>query len=346
MTGNYTFAHEMGHNMGANHDTYVELSNLPYPYAHGYVYTPDRWRTIMAYNDQCVALGFNCNRLNYWSNPNINYGGVPMGDAATADNHRALNNTAPTVTQFRPRKFNALGVFRSGKWYFDRSANGTWDSALDGVYSFGMSGDLPVVGDWTGDGIEKIGVFRNGQWYLDWNGNRRWDDCTIDRCYAFGKPGDQPVAGRWSGSADKIGVFRNGSWYLDVNGNGAWDGCNIDGCHHFGVSGDKPVVLDYVNLGDRIAVLRNGSWYLDLNDDKSWSGCSADGCYFFGQTGDNPVAGSWRVFIGEYLGVFRQGNWYLDASADGKWSGCGITADKDRCYHFGQPGDIPVIGNW
>jgi hypothetical protein len=71
-----TFAHELGHNMGAQHDWYVNTNSRPYSYAHGFVNpTPSqRWRTIMAYNSRCRDQGFNCGRVVYWSNPGIPYG--------------------------------------------------------------------------------------------------------------------------------------------------------------------------------------------------------------------------------------------------------------------------------
>lgn len=98
-TGNYSFGHEIGHLQGARHDDDKTLT--PYPYGHGYKYvSPDTsWRTVMAYN--CKD---GCPRLQYWSNPNINYpavGGVPMGTASTNDNARVLNQTAATVGAFR-----------------------------------------------------------------------------------------------------------------------------------------------------------------------------------------------------------------------------------------------------
>ena len=34
--------------------------------------------------------------------------------------------------------------------------------STDRCYSYGMAGDFPVVGDWSGNGAPKIGVFRNG----------------------------------------------------------------------------------------------------------------------------------------------------------------------------------------
>lgn len=138
MSPGFTFAHELGHNMGAHHDWYVSSSQFPYPYAHGYV-NPEvghRWRTIMAYNDRCTVQGFSCRRLLAWANPDqflnpfCEFGsgfvcnqslwylpgvrmGVPVGTKSNcqtgqlnstecdAADSRALNNTALTVANFR-----------------------------------------------------------------------------------------------------------------------------------------------------------------------------------------------------------------------------------------------------
>lgn len=102
-TGYYSFGHELGHNMGARHDVYVDSATTPYPYAHGYTNAAaaSPWRTIMAYNDACASVGKNCNRIQYWANPAVSYNLAPMGNA-TADDHQALNNTALTVANFRP----------------------------------------------------------------------------------------------------------------------------------------------------------------------------------------------------------------------------------------------------
>jgi len=61
---------------------------------------------------------------------------------------------------------------------------------------WGISGDVPVVGDWNGDGKTKIGVFRNGVWFLDYNGNRYWD--SGDVAVGWGISGDKPIVGHWS----------------------------------------------------------------------------------------------------------------------------------------------------
>lgn len=98
-TGYYSFAHEIGHLQSARHDIATDPSTSPYAYGHGYRYQPasgSRWRTIMAYD--CTS---GCPRLNFWSNPNISYNGVPMGIASSADNQRVLVNTKATIAAFR-----------------------------------------------------------------------------------------------------------------------------------------------------------------------------------------------------------------------------------------------------
>ncbi len=101
-TGNYSLAHEMGHNMGSEHDRANAGGSGSYPYSFGYQ-APDRsFRTIMAYD--CPGVG-GCPRVNHWSNPEVFYNGQPTGVVSTspvsADNRRSLNYTAPFVCNFR-----------------------------------------------------------------------------------------------------------------------------------------------------------------------------------------------------------------------------------------------------
>jgi hypothetical protein len=115
-TGNLSFAHELGHNMGAHHDWYVNDSTDLFTYSHGKVNVYDRWYTIMSYYSECYDRGVNCARIPYWSNPNLSLGGDPMGvpggtstacwqgqsdPYCDADNHRTLNESAWTVANFR-----------------------------------------------------------------------------------------------------------------------------------------------------------------------------------------------------------------------------------------------------
>ena len=119
--GAMTFAHEVGHNMGLAHDRYTEQGDVdvPYPYSAGYVNqrafddgAPEssRWRTVMAYPDQCARAGFHCTQLFRFSNPDQTYAGDPLGvpgdepsDAVDgpADARRSLNNLRWQLANFR-----------------------------------------------------------------------------------------------------------------------------------------------------------------------------------------------------------------------------------------------------
>ena len=99
--GDWTFAHELGHNMGAHHDTETTEGDYgAYPYSRGHRQTlaPNRgFATIMAYDtaDQW--------RLGVFSNPNLGQClGQPCGIADSADNTRGLSNAAPALASLVP----------------------------------------------------------------------------------------------------------------------------------------------------------------------------------------------------------------------------------------------------
>jgi hypothetical protein len=160
----------------------------------------------------------------------------------------------PVTGKWSAKGYDRVGLFRpdNGRWYLDIGGNGKWNTcdwdrcAYLNVY---QAGDLPVTGDWDGNGTTRVGLFRpaTGEWFLDYNANHSWDGCSKDRCLtAFGTAADLPVSGDWNATGiSKIGVFRpsTGEWFLDLNGNGQWDGCAIDRCvANFGQEGDFPVV--------------------------------------------------------------------------------------------------------
>ena len=104
----------------------------------------------------------------------------------------------PVVGDWTGDGTTKIGIYRNGQWFLDTNGNGKWDGcgidrcieAFAGYYA----GDIPVVGDWTGNGISKIGIYRNGSWYRDINGNGVWDGLEADICYqTFGGIGDLPL---------------------------------------------------------------------------------------------------------------------------------------------------------
>ncbi len=101
---NYTFAHELGHNMGARHDWYMDSGTTPFSYAHGHVNPAvgQRWRTIMAYPDMCSALGFSCTRLLYWANPDRKY--LPACDGGRFNCNQLQYLVLPRLADGRSRR--------------------------------------------------------------------------------------------------------------------------------------------------------------------------------------------------------------------------------------------------
>ena len=105
-TGYYSFAHEIGHNIGANHNKEV-ASNPKYPYGLGHLIkrgsASTGYRTIMAYSKKGHEQ-----RVNYWSNPSVKLSltGTPTGVAGVSNNAALL-----TAQRF---KLAAVGDEKTG----------------------------------------------------------------------------------------------------------------------------------------------------------------------------------------------------------------------------------------
>ncbi len=247
-----------------------------------------------------------------------------------------------------------LGVFRTsgslGVWAFDSNGNYNYDSS-DRFLSFGLAGDQPVAGDWTGNGQIRMGVFRGGLWYLDLNNNGQWDGVAGgDGIFAFGLPGDTAVVGDWNGDGrTKLGIFhcpQTGvcTWALDFAGKFAYDAATAR-FYSYGLPGDLPVVNNWNGASriDQIGVYRalpNGLavWIVDSNGSGVWE--ASDGAYQFGLASDLPVVGNWNNGLRKRIGVFRNGTWILDSDGNNAYD---VT---DGIAFFGSPGDRPVTGNW
>ena len=272
-----------------------------------------------------------------------------FGSAAIADNKVSISGFIPGRA-WNPDK---IGAFMNGQWYMDCNGNGTWEGQPpDRTTSFGIAGDIPVVGDWDRDTASEMGVFRGGQWYVDYGGRPDpWDGTTIDRPSNFGFTSAIPVIGDWNGDTEpEIGVYNAGTWYLDTNSNNTWDGTGTgkDAQHSFGAAGWTPVVGDWnrdgqVEIG---AYTGAGTWYVDANRNYLWDGTGSgkDTILNFGFAGAIPVTGDWNQDGVFEIGVLNAGTWYLDANGDNAWDGTG--PGKDVVYAFGASGFTPVVGDW
>jgi len=115
---NLTTAHELGHNMGLQHDPANAISTPAYSYAYGYQHPAGAFRTVMAY--ACPTGP--CPRVMHFANPSVNYNGMPTG-TASQNTALALNNTAASVANFR--------------------------QAVTGSCTYSLSGSLVTIGNGT-----------------------------------------------------------------------------------------------------------------------------------------------------------------------------------------------------
>ncbi len=195
---------------------------------------------------------------------------------------------------------------------------------------FGTQNDLPVSGDWDGDGKADLAVYRRaasvgGQSYFLY---RPSSIANADfTAIAWGTAGDKPVVGDFDGDGKlDAAVFRpsNAVWYILKSSN------NQVIQQPFGLATDIPAAADYDGDGvTNIAVFRpsNGYWYTSTNPQTNYGGVQ------FGQAGDVPAAADYDGDGKADEAVYRPatGAWYVRRSTAGFYG-----------VQFGAADDRPV----
>jgi hypothetical protein len=222
-------------------------------------------------------------------------------------------------------------VYKDGTFYL-RNSNTT--GAADITVAFGgAASDIPVVGDWNGDGIDTIGVYRSntGFFFLSDSNTAPAVNYTV----LFGNPGDRPFAGRWDNTmtGSGIGVYRdsNGILYQKKTLTTGFD----DFFAIFGNPGDQPVAGDWEGNGfDSIGVYRssNQTWYLSNNSTPS--GIVFSDIDFVWDAGfQEVIVGDWDANATSTVG-------YLNGQT-------GVFFLKDTAlFAFGPTNSKPIAGKW
>jgi len=200
---------------------------------------------------------------------------------------------------------------------------------------FGLDTDIPVIGDWDGDGTDEIGVFRPSddkgisKFYLV---TRNWTDLidkagAADVCVDFGPyPTNVPITGDWDGDGhDDIGGFNpeNNVFYLyklDLDTSSAKSYKDVP----FGATGDIPFIGDWDRDGkDELGVFRSpypmekpetNAFYCDrelTGGQHEFGDLGTDGKpkpYMYGDLKDYPVIGDWDGDGDDDIGVYRPHN--------------------------------------
>jgi hypothetical protein len=217
-------------------------------------------------------------------------------------------------------------VFRpsTGQWFILPSTN----PRTPIIQSWGLSGDIPVRGDFDGDGKTDFAVWRpsTGEWFIIPSSNP--SNIIVQQ---WGVSGDVPVPGDYDGDGKTdFAVWRpsTGEWFIIPSSNPS----NII-VQQWGVSGDVPVPGDYD--GDAktdFAVWRpsNGTWYVIPSSNPSniivqqW-----------GVSGDIPVPGDYDGDGNTDFAVWRSSNgtWYVIPSS---------APTNYAVTKWGVPTDVPV----
>ncbi len=271
-------AHETGHLQGARHEPEADSHTSPFAYGHGYRYLPDGWHTVMSTNPG----GFSS--IPHWSNPNVSYGIVPTGTAATHDNARVLNETACHVANFLPA---ARGLTISGSSSdLDRYIS-PYGFVLPGniepadVVAVAIAGSNDHVYAWYLDGTVSSGTTHDFAWY-----RRRYSYSLPS-----GKTPNDIVGIGIAGSNDRVYT-----WYRDatvsIGSSNDLDRYRRPRAYSL-PSGKTP--NDIVGIGVAGSNDHVYAWYLDGTVS---SGYSRDLDYYRSPYSYSPEPVSNRVFLG------------------------------------------------
>ncbi|MCA9047538.1 MAG: hypothetical protein KDA89_02350 [Planctomycetaceae bacterium] len=243
----------------------------------------------------------------------------------------------------RKRPANCLAGF--GLWLFDRNFDGVADEQI----RLGQADDVPVTGDWNGDGICDIGVCRTDgnlrTWELRLRGVRHdgeaWN--TFQSEDANSEPVTADINGDGIANIGDVVRLKEGRlfrWMFQT----ASDVPTVR--HTPGLSG-TPIVGDWNgDQRDDRGIVLSGTpenqqqlrWKLYVDAEPQPDEAFAD--FRFGVTTDVPIVGDWNADGKCDPAVFRtiNGNpaeWLFDTDGRG-----GI---PERECRFGKRGDIPVI---
>jgi hypothetical protein len=237
------------------------------------------------------------------------------------------------VDRTPPPAGSSTGGFAAGAWRVS-NVNAEQLSTSAAVFAssrWGRSGDLPVVGDWDGDGTQTVGVVRPS---AARNSNhlllRNADGSVLD--FWYGRHGDRVLVGDWNGDGTWTpAAVRSGAWSLrNSNSTGA-----ADVTVSFGRAGDRYLAGDWDGDGDFTPGLqRAGTFWLRNSGGSGPSEVQVR----FGRPSDHGYAGDWNGDGTWTPGILRGGTrWYLKDTFTGTAAAVGLAKQT--------PG-TPVVGDW
>jgi photosystem II stability/assembly factor-like uncharacterized protein len=276
------------------------------------------------------------NQVNWFTTENIAWQNPSVFANVQLLNNNATATNTPTATTAPPRA-DTIGVYNAGMWYL-RNTNTTGVADINVAFGGDVS-DLPVVGDWNGDGVDTIGVYRNntGFFYLSDSNTAP----TVAYSPLFGNPGDQPFAGRWDATmtGSGIGVYRNSNGVL-YQRKSLTSGVD-DFFAIFGNPGDQPIAGDWEGNGfDSIGVYRSSAQTWFMTNNSTPSGITFSDIDFVWDIATTaPVVGDWDADLDSTVG-------YLTEAGVFALHPNNATTGSDNVFAFGPAASKPVAGKW
>lgn len=179
--------------------------------------------------------------------------------------------------------------------------------AGDVTTRFGRALDLPLCGDWDGDGLDTPGVRRGSTAYLASSTDNGGGQVLAVQ---IGREGDGVLTGDWDGDGDDtVALLRGNTFYAaadNVTGGGTVVSSAYGGRFADTVTAGKFTGPDGA---DTLAVVRTqdkaNAWYVSLDRIGSRPVLRSQPVTLFGRCSDFPIAGSVDVDAPAQLGSVR-----------------------------------------
>ncbi|MDK8318941.1 hypothetical protein QP762_03655 [Actinobaculum massiliense] len=198
----------------------------------------------------------------------------------------------------------------------------------DYAVEYGDKGDVILIGDWDGDGVDTIAVRRGNTYHLR-NSNTSG---IADLNFTYGDASDEILIGDWNGDGkDSVMVRRGNKFFVR---NSLTTGV-ADREFMYGDPGDAVIAGDWNGDGtDTITVRRGNTYY--VNNSLMTGIANID--FKFGDVTDQTYAGDWDGNGTDTLTVRRGNRYYVS-----------IILKSPRAqveFTYGDSSDFTYVGDW
>lgn len=249
--------------------------------------------------------------------PGAIYGYLDQIRAATAAKYQRIMGGAAAAPQPQPAS--------SPTYYL----NNAWSGNATHTFTYGLSSDTEIVGDWDGDGKDTVSLRRGNTFAVN---NVSAPTAAPKFTAAYGIPGDEYYVGDWDGDGKDSLAIRRGNVFHVSNRVGA---ATADYAIAYGKPGDVVLVGDWDGDGRDTFAVRRGNEYHIRN---TMSSGPADRVVPYGRADDEVFVGHFGGSAKDALAVRRGKTFYVSKSLH--------NGDADRVVDYGRVGDRAFVGDW